>query len=126
MLLLAALSGLLAIGVWLYCLVDILITSREGCRHMPKQAWLAVVALTFALGAAAWLLIGRSRAARPRRRRRMVTAYHWAEHDPRGAALARSRHPAGRARPIGPDDDPAFLHQLDQMIRRDYDAGNEA
>ncbi|SRR6266566_4775794 len=118
MLLTATLCGLLAIGVWLYCLVDILITSREGCRHMPKQAWLAVVALTFAIGAAGWLLIGRARTGRPRRRRRMVTAYHVAERDPRSAALARSRHPAGRARPIGPDDDPAFLHQLDQMIRR--------
>jgi hypothetical protein len=40
------------------------------------------------------------------------------------AALARSRHPAGRARPIGPDDDPGFLRELDHLIRGGHDTDN--
>ncbi len=66
MLLLGALVALLAAGVWLCCLVDILLTSRSGCRHLPKPVWLAIVALTFVVGAIAWLLLGRRRRGRPR------------------------------------------------------------
>lgn len=128
MLLIGALCALLAIGVWLYCVVDILVTSRSGCRGLPKAAWLVVVALTFIIGAAAWLLLGRP-AGRPAGRRRRPQLLAWPrrrpEPDPR-AALARSRHPAGRARPIGPDDDPAFLLRLDRAIRGGRDAGPEA
>ena len=38
---------------------------------------------------------------------------------------ARSRHPAGRARPLGPDDDPAFLRHLDDLIHGSRDIGND-
>jgi hypothetical protein len=130
MLLVAALSGLLAIGVWLYCLADILLTPRQGCRMLPKRAWLAIAGLTFLAGAGAWVAFGRPVRLvqqRPRRRsgrRPLAISDGSADRDPR-AALARSRHPAGRARPVGPDDDPEFLHQLDQMIRGGYDAGND-
>jgi Phospholipase_D-nuclease N-terminal len=127
MLLLGALFALLATGVWLYCLVDIVLTSRSGCRHLPKPAWLAVVTVTYVAGAGAWLLLGRpgagpSRLAEspPRRPGRPRTGHA----NPR-TALARSRHPAGRARPIGPDDDPAFLLELDHLIRGGRDAGND-
>ncbi|HUK70431.1 MAG TPA: PLD nuclease N-terminal domain-containing protein [Streptosporangiaceae bacterium] len=127
MLLLAALFGLLATGVWLYCLVDIVLTSRSGCRHLTKAAWLAVVTLAFVVGAVAWLLLGRSGAglsrlakSQPRRRDRPRMGYA----APR-SALAKSRHPAGRARPIGPDDDPGFLLELDHLIRGGRDGGND-
>jgi hypothetical protein len=38
---------------------------------------------------------------------------------------AKSRHPAGRARPQGPDDDPAFLRHLEDLIRGNQDIGND-
>jgi Phospholipase_D-nuclease N-terminal len=113
MLVLGALVAMVATGVWLYCLVDILVTSKAGCRYLPKMVWLAVVALTFAAGAAAWLLLGRP-----------VTASAGAT-GAATAARARSRHPAGRAWAIGPDDDPEFLRELDHLIRGGYDTGNE-
>lgn len=127
MLLMGALCALLAVGVWLYCVVDILVTSRSGCRRLPKAAWLWAVALTFVVGAAAWLLLGRPVGRPPQRRRRphsLARLRSRPEHDPR-AALARNRHPAGRARPIGPDDDPAFLLRLDRVIRGGRDTGTE-
>jgi hypothetical protein len=45
--------------------------------------------------------------------------------DPSGMVDARSRHPAGRARPFGPDDDPAFLRHLDDLIHGNQDIGND-
>ena len=131
MLVLGTLVAMLATGVWLYCLVDILVTSRAGCRHLRRPVWLAIVALTFVAGATAWLLLGRpvGRAtAAPQRSRRLRRPYD--SPPQRGGqgqrtALARSRHPAGRARAIGPDDDPEFLRELDHLIRGGYDTGNE-
>jgi hypothetical protein len=122
MLVLGAFVAMLATGVWLYCLVDILVTSRADCRHLPKLAWLAVVALTFAAGAAAWLLLGRPRAGAAG----TAGAAHALRRRSQGqrTALARSRHPAGRARSIGPDDDPEFLRELDHLIRGGYDTDN--
>ena len=138
MLVLGALVVMLATGVWLYCLVDIVVTSRAGCRHLPKPVWLAIVALTFAVGAAAWLLLGRpaggagtaggtgtaGTAGPPWRLLRRSGSVLQQGNQGRRTALARSRHPAGRARPIGPDDDPEFLRELDYLIRGGYDTDN--
>jgi hypothetical protein len=123
MLVLGALFALLVTGVWLYCLVDILVTPAAGCRYLPKPAWLAIVVLTFGIGAAAWMCIGRP-LSMPQRRPWRPPGY--SHGYPPDATVARTRHPAGRARATGPDDDPEFLSQLDHMIRGGYDTGNEA
>jgi hypothetical protein len=126
MLALGALFALLSTGVWLYCLADIVLTPRAGCRHLPKIVWLVLTALTFGIGAAAWLLLGRPFTRPPHRLRsvRERAARRRRQADIR-AALAKSRHPAGRGRVTGPDDDPEFLRLLDHVIRRGYDTGNE-
>jgi Phospholipase_D-nuclease N-terminal len=134
---LGALVAMLATGAWLYCLVDILVTSRAGCRHLPKLLWLATVALTFVVGAIAWLVFGRpvggaagagtaGAAAAPRRPARRSGGVPRRGNQAERTALARSRHPAGRGRAVGPDDDPEFLRQLDYLIRGGYDTDNGA
>ena len=55
MLLLGALFVLLVAGFWLYCLVDVALAPGSECRGLPKAAWIAIVAGTFAVGAAVWL-----------------------------------------------------------------------
>jgi len=127
MFLLGALCVLLAAGVWLCCLVHVLLTPGSGCRHLPKPAWLAVVALTLLVGAIAWLLLGRPLAGPTRFTEPLPLRRNSFRPDgSHPAALARSRHPAGRrARPIGPDDDPGFLLALDRLIRGGHDAGND-
>ena len=55
MLLLGALFVLMVAGFWLYCLVDVALTPGSECRGLPKAAWIAIVAGTFAVGAAVWL-----------------------------------------------------------------------
>ena len=107
MLLSGALVALLMAGCWLYCLTDAILTPAGECRGLSKRAWIAVIAVTFVVGALAWLIV-----------RRPVRDQVWTAADD-----AAARHPAGRARtgsraPKGPDDDQDFLHALGQAIRR--------
>jgi len=124
MLLSGALVALFMTGFWLYCLTDAILTPACECRGLPKQAWIAVIAVTFVGGAFAWLLV-----------RRQVRDQVWTAADD-----AAARHPAGRAKAAdpqpapggptgptgstgskaakGPDDDLDFLRVLEQAIRR--------
>jgi len=110
MVLSGALLALFMTGFWLYCLTDVILTPAPECRGLSKQAWVAVVVVTFIGGAFAWLIV-----------RRPVRDPVWTDADD-----AAARHPAGRgkapgrqAAPKGPDDDPEFLSALSQAIRRD-------
>ena len=142
MLLSGALFVLFLAGCWLYCLTDAALTPAAEYRRLPKAAWLGIIAATFIVGAIAWLLARRS--ARTRSwatgcvgRATLVdpadtdpTWYpNWVAADmadsAKDADAAVARHPAGRSRktqggrpiPMGPDDDPEFLRQLDSRIR---------
>jgi hypothetical protein len=140
------LSGVLFVlflaGCWLYCLTDAALTPAAEYRGLPKAAWIGIIAATFIVGAIAWLV-----ARRAARAQTWPTFYagratlvdpadtdpswypHWVAADvadaPDAADAAVARHPAGRSRktrdgrpiPIGPDDDPEFLRQLDSRIR---------
>lgn len=142
MVLTGVLLALVGVAFWLYCLIDLLLTPSENCRYLPKLTWVVVVAVALGLGAIAWLLFGRPAAPAAARRsagrgaRRAPRRAGWVSrvsaHGPRHRANrhrhghvaranrmddARSRHPAGRARPVGPDDDPAFLRHLEDLIR---------
>jgi hypothetical protein len=126
---------LLLAGCWLYCLTDAALTPAREFRGLSKSAWIGIIAATFVLGATAWLVTRRSRAARS-----------WAAGQPSHLTLldpdnsdfgsyaewtasddAIVRHPAGRSRsrrpatdgwiiPKGPDDDPEFLRELAHRI----------
>ena len=156
MLLLGVLLALLAAGLWMYGLIDVLLTPGPDCRTLRKGTWLAVAGLLSVAGAAAWLCFGRPD-ARPggRGRLRPAPGSPWL-YGPRDdlmgldAEAALRRHPAGRARedwtagasrhdvadeareepetpwPAGPDDDPEFLRYLDRVIRDIREAGNGA
>lgn len=100
---------LAAIGIWLYGLFDVLTTPDDECRRLSKPTWIALVALVPVVGAAYWLGAGRSRgpvpvgSERPHRPTRT--------HGPQRAEPARP--------PLGPDDDPEFLDELDRRLRGD-------
>src|SRR5437763_8993797 len=59
MLLLGVLLALLAAGLWMYGLIDVLLTPGPDCRTLRKGTWLAVAGLLSVAGAAAWLCFGR-------------------------------------------------------------------
>jgi hypothetical protein len=115
MLLYGALFALFMTGFWLYGLTDVILTPAPQCRSLSKQAWVAVVAVTFIAGALAWLIV-----RRPTRDQADPGNQVWTDADD-----AVARHPAGRGNVTGPqavfkgpDDDPEFLSALDQAIRR--------
>ena len=123
-----ALLALFLTGFWLYCLTDAILTPAAECRGLRKQGWVAVIAVTFAAGALAWLVVRRpvreDTAAVPLLRSDLdlvdadtLPGEAWTKADD-----AAARHPAGRAKvadaPKGPDDDQDFLRALDRAIRR--------
>ena len=122
------LSGVLFVlflaGCWVYCLTDAALTPAAEFPGMRKPVWLTAIALTFIVGAIAWLIA-----------RKMWRAGYWprtsAAHpglyraaDALLAAEALARHPATRSKntseravPVGPDDDHEFLRELAERIR---------
>jgi hypothetical protein len=112
------LSGVLFVlflaGCWLYCLTDAALTPAAEFPGLRKGVWVTAIAATFILGALAWVIV--RYVYRPARSIDALLA----------AEVALARHPASRARqadspvralPIGPDDDPEFLHRLAERIR---------
>ena len=59
MLYFGGLFGLLALGLWLFCLVDVITTADGDARHLPKLGWLLVVLFFPLVGSLAWLVAGR-------------------------------------------------------------------
>ncbi|MGI8328434.1 PLD nuclease N-terminal domain-containing protein [Actinomadura scrupuli] len=124
------LVALIALGVWLYCLFDVLTTDEAEIRGLPKFGWFLVVLLTMNLGAIAWLLFGRPRDARIGPDGRIGLDGRIGREERIGRE-GRGLEPTGENRfagppapvppgvdlPRGPDDDPDFLKSLDRRIR---------
>lgn len=131
MLVLGVIFALLTVGFVVPCALDVARTPSYEFDLPSKQIWLVVVIAFWVFGAAAWLLVGR-RDLRLRRAWYEMTAL-WAadqERSPRrspsgrswGGAPSRSlwrvRPPAvSPIRFVAPDDNPAFLLELDRRIR---------
>jgi hypothetical protein len=124
-----ALFVLFLAGYWLFCLTDAATTPATAFPRLPKRTWVAIIALTFIVGAVAWHVSRR----RARRWPQNLASYatfspddgaDWYQDRPLTAAEALARHPASQAKraaglaPLGPDDDPEFLQQLSERIRR--------
>lgn len=96
------LFGLVLLGLWLYCLIDVITTDAERCRNLPKLLWLLIVVVLPDLGSIAWLIAG----------------HPWQA----AAGEPRSHRPAHRVA-SNPDDDEEFLRGLRERAeqqRRDY------
>jgi hypothetical protein len=87
--------GLLLVGLWIFCIIDVITTPESACRNLPKIAWVLIVIVLAVPGAIVWLVAGR----------------------PWGVARSRAERPARPvrstpARPVAPDDDEEFLAGL--------------
>jgi hypothetical protein len=87
--------GLFFIGLWIFCIIDVITTPDGTCRNLPRLAWLLIVILLADIGSIAWLIAGRNWSGEGRR------------------PLAKTPAPSG-ARPVAtnPDDDEEFLATL--------------
>lgn len=91
MLLFDGFLGIVAFGVWIFCIIDVITQPEHEIRNLPKLLWLLIVILLADVGAIAWLVAGRPwNTARP----------------------AQPSRPAPPAAPRAPDDDAEFLAQL--------------
>ena len=54
--------GPLIVVLWVFCVVDVILTRPERARNLPKIGWLVLVLLFPLVGSVAWLVAGRPRA----------------------------------------------------------------
>jgi hypothetical protein len=127
-----ALIILFTVGFVLPCMLDITMTPDSEFTTFSKGTWLLIAGAFWVFGAVAWLAVGR-----PQR----LGFFRLSSPYPAGGyshADALLRHPAAQAaagasevagavafmaapRPLGPDDDPDFLMELDRRIREARD-----
>jgi hypothetical protein len=139
----AVLFVLFLAGCWLYCLTDAALTPAAEFSGLRKPVWIAVIAVTFILGAIAWIitrklwrirywpasLAGPADAGSRAAPMRPYPDYSATASSGYRVAEALARHPASRSKneprrtpPIGPDDDPEFLRMLDRLISGSSDS----
>ena len=129
----AVLFVLFLAGCWLYCLTDAILTPDAEFPGLRKPIWVTAIAVTFILGAIAWVIARKSWRARYRP---ATPAAHPAlagfdadnvRWDPRYPATPvdgqLAAAPLPGTGPIGPDDDPEFLRMLDRLISGTSDSG---
>jgi hypothetical protein len=110
--------GLILLGLWIFCLIDVITTDQSQMRNLPKMVWVLLVLVLPDIGSILWLVAGREwqSAGRPRGNGGAVGAFP--EYDR-----------PGRAVPASPDDDEQFLRNVreraDQQRRR-YEAQRRA
>jgi hypothetical protein len=90
--------GVIALGVWIFCIIDVITTPETGCRNLPKIAWLLIVIILPEVGSIAWLIAGHNWKAQLR------------GPSNRGAFPPQGARTPGRA--SNPDDDEEFLATL--------------
>jgi hypothetical protein len=110
--------GLLFLGVWIFCVIDVITTPEHKCRNLPKLAWVFIVILLIDIGSIAWLVAGRNW----NRQAAANLPY-------KGNRGARGYAPTARPRsqPSNPEDDEQFLAGLrarvEEQRRRAREAG---
>jgi Phospholipase_D-nuclease N-terminal len=133
--LVVTLVAVITAGFVLPCLIDVARTPRYACGRLSKPAWLVVIGVFWAFGAAAWLLAGRPRRFRsaawlpspptapgrlsPQQARRRHPAWRPGEAGQGALGLPADVPDQGWYGPLGPDDDPEFLIELERRIRGD-------
>src|ERR1700736_60815 len=47
------------LGLWVFCILDVISTDEVLCRNLPKFFWLFIVIILPDIGSIAWLVLGR-------------------------------------------------------------------
>ena len=94
-------AGLVVLGLWLFCILDVITTDESMVRNLPKIMWVLIVIFLFEIGAVLWLIAGRPRAWQQQSMPYKGNTGVPPEYDRPGRATANN-----------PDDDAEFLLQL--------------
>lgn len=95
--------SLLALGVWIFCIIDVITTPEGEARNLPKMAWLFIVIILVDIGSIAWLIAGRDWNKQPAQR---------LGRDGNRQFAPRLGRPGTTRGPTNPDDDEEFLAGL--------------
>ncbi|MCU1632097.1 MAG: hypothetical protein JWM61_749 [Micrococcaceae bacterium] len=88
-------AAILGVAVVIYALIDCVMSRKHEVRSISKTAWFVTILILPLIGAGMWFLLGR----------------------PRHEGPSGPRRPAPR-KPTAPDDDPAFLQNLEAQRRQ--------
>ncbi|MDN4610535.1 PLD nuclease N-terminal domain-containing protein [Arthrobacter burdickii] len=88
-------AAILGVAVVIYALIDCVMSRKHEVRSISKTAWFVTILVLPLIGAGMWFLFGR----------------------PRSEGPSGPRRPAPRT-PTAPDDDPAFLQNLEAQRRQ--------
>ncbi|MHA7143592.1 PLD nuclease N-terminal domain-containing protein [Arthrobacter sp. TmT3-37] len=88
-------AAILGVAVVIYALIDCVMSRKHEVRSISKTAWFVTILILPLIGAGMWFLFGR----------------------PRSEGPSGPRRPAPRT-PTAPDDDPAFLQNLEAQRRQ--------
>jgi hypothetical protein len=89
--------ALVFLGLWIFCIVDVITTPNGTTRNLPKLAWVFIVILLAEIGSIAWLVLGKQ----------------WGARQPQNPVNGRfPEYDRPRQVPANPDDDEAFLAGL--------------
>jgi hypothetical protein len=113
-LLLDGVFGLIVLGLWIFCLLDVISTDEYACRNLGKTMWVLLVLFFPLIGSIAWLVAGR-----PQSDATSSMPYKGNHGHPSFPEYDRP----GRAMATNPDDDEAFLRGLRERAeeqRRTY------
>ncbi|MFJ6000977.1 PLD nuclease N-terminal domain-containing protein [Arthrobacter sp. NPDC092385] len=88
-------AAILGVAVVIYALIDCVMSRKHEVRSISKTAWFVTILILPLIGAGMWFLFGR----------------------PRSDGPSGPRRPAPR-NPTAPDDDPAFLQNLEAQRRQ--------
>src|SRR6476469_9125720 len=108
--------GIIVFAVWVYCLLEVIMTDESRIRNLSKTTWIMIVLLTFEVGAVAWLVAGRP-TAQPRD---LPYKGNTGRPVPRYTEYDRP----GRFAATNPDDE-AFLRQVRERAEQQTRAARE-
>jgi hypothetical protein len=129
MVLASVLFALVTIGIVVPCVIDAATSPPWAVRTLSRRDWLLIIVICSIFGCAAWLIGGRPRRAPlPRAARTGMGPEDAFRRHPAGRSLDPETYAALHAHladyepgPIGPDDDPDFLLELERRIRESRD-----
>jgi Phospholipase_D-nuclease N-terminal len=93
--------GLLLLGLWIFCIIDVITTDDVLIRNLQKPLWLLIVIFLFDVGAIIWLIAGRPWEQTSRRSAQARPTPAFPDYDRPGRFAATN-----------PDDDEAFLREV--------------
>ena len=107
--------GLALFGLWIFCVVDVIVTPEGDCRNLAKTLWLLLVLLLPMVGSIAWLVAGRPQSAGR------------AQYGPysRSAPRFPEYDRPGRFASVNPESDEEFLRRCRERAEEQRRKGRE-